>query len=399
MTLTRGVTMKKFLWTAGLVVCCSLVLSCSTDPVTSARSSDEITESIYDVLRSNAAFSFSTLNTVAVRVSLQSEEGSVQGALITVRDSEGEAVSYAYSDSEGLAAFNLTTSGQDQDISLVISHAAYPDYTSTVSGLSGYAVIDRRLAYPAGRMPDGDGDIIQDTDGDGVADEEDEFPDDPRFAKAIRGEYTLAFEDLYPVKGDADFNDAATLLQLEERIDGDNRLAQVIITAQALASGAGYQNQLYINVLGQEYPLILNYKQDLSNKANSHNTPEDLVYQPSTLYRVQVIDCQPAVERTLIQPMPYDPFLVPDGYTAQRTDTNGVRYEVHLPSVQTAYSGRLLDEDGFPWAMIVPGDWLWPLERVNITNAYPRFQNWYMTYGESDSDWYLSPQAGQVYPR
>lgn len=390
--------MKKFLWPAGLLACVVLVMSCSTDPVEQAQQSQTIQESVNDVLRSDADFDFSTLSSVRVHLSLQKAGGSVSGALITVYGAGAAPLSYAYTDPQGIADFNITAASADQDITLVISHAQYPDYTSSVQDLGAYQMIDRSLTYPVAtiqsRAP------APDRDGDGVPDAEDEFPDDSRYAKAIHGQYTLTFEDLYPVKGDADFNDAVTLLDLEERINGQNKLAQVIVTARALASGAGYKNQLYINLLGQEYQLIENYKTDLSNKANSSNTPQDLVYVPSSIQRTQVIDLDPPIDRYYLAPMPYDPFLIPNGFVAQKTDTNGNRYEVHLPfCAQTNYQGKLLDEDGFPWALIVPGDWLWPFETVFITNAYPRFKSWYESYGKMDSDWYLYPEAGQVYPR
>jgi hypothetical protein len=51
-----------------------------------------------------------------------------------------------------------------------------------------------------------------DSDGDGVSDQFDDYPDDPlrafnNFYPSEDGFGTLAFEDLWPGKGDFDFND------------------------------------------------------------------------------------------------------------------------------------------------------------------------------------------------
>jgi len=50
--------------------------------------------------------------------------------------------------------------------------------------------------------------VIQDADADGVPDDQDAFPLDPSRSAIVRlpasGAYTVAYEDLYPVQGDAD---------------------------------------------------------------------------------------------------------------------------------------------------------------------------------------------------
>jgi len=59
---------------------------------------------------------------------------------------------------------------------------------------------------------------LTDSDGDGIQDADDDFPNDP--ARAFinffpaAGYGSLAFEDLWPGKGDYDFNDLVVVLQL-----------------------------------------------------------------------------------------------------------------------------------------------------------------------------------------
>ena len=47
-----------------------------------------------------------------------------------------------------------------------------------------------------------------------------------------------------------------------------------------------------------------------------------------------------------------------------------------------------------PQALLVPGKWAWPQERVNIRDAYPRFVDWTQDK-EANTDWYATP-AGDV---
>jgi hypothetical protein len=46
---------------------------------------------------------------------------------------------------------------------------------------------------------------------------------------------------------------------------------------------------------------------------------------------------------------------------------------------------------GFPWCMILPIDWPYPVERKDIHDVYPFFQDWYQSDGLTNTDWYLKP--------
>ena len=50
-----------------------------------------------------------------------------------------------------------------------------------------------------------------------------------------------------------------------------------------------------------------------------------------------------------------------------------------------------------PYAIIVPGDFDYPVERVSIINAYKKFINWAQDMN-TDKDWYTYPEEGKVYP-
>ena len=50
-----------------------------------------------------------------------------------------------------------------------------------------------------------------------------------------------------------------------------------------------------------------------------------------------------------------------------------------------------------PHAIVIPGDWDWPRERVAITEAYPKFQEWARDVTNVDAqDWYFYPAESKV---
>jgi len=54
-----------------------------------------------------------------------------------------------------------------------------------------------------------------------------------------------------------------------------------------------------------------------------------------------------------------------------------------------------LDENGAPWVFEVSTDWKFPLEQVDISSVYSRFQPWVASAGALDPDWFLNVTQGQ----
>jgi LruC domain-containing protein len=46
--------------------------------------------------------------------------------------------------------------------------------------------------------------------------------------------------------------------------------------------------------------------------------------------------------------------------------------------------------NNLPWAIHVPGDWDYPLEKKSIVDGYKYFGTWAESGGEDYSDWYMS---------
>lgn len=56
------------------------------------------------------------------------------------------------------------------------------------------------------------------------------------------------------------------------------------------------------------------------------------------------------------------------------------------------------DSLNFPFAMVMPTQWKWPQERIEIGSAYPTFLNFINSGGANNLQWYNSPDDSKVIP-
>ncbi len=328
-------------------------------------------------------FDFSTVTNVRISLKVADEKTGLPlgQASINFMKTDGALNWEGFTNDSGISIFTATVDSASKTAKVIVTRAGYETVMCSIDGLGKLIEFGRNIAMkPVEEV------VVKDTDGDGVPDQDDQYPDDPAGAKKITGVYTLAFEDLYPQKGDADFNDVVVRLTLEEKIDSQNMLRQIEIKTKLLASGAGYHNRFAINVYGKKIVLIEDARAVLGSTYNSRSYE---IYKDvaETSYTLKF---DTPVDRKNVAPMPYDPFIV-----CNRVEGR----EVHLPFVKTSYKGVVLDTDGFPWALLVPDTWSWPYEAGSIFNAYPEFDDWYLNGGVSNADWYLRPDSRYLYQR
>jgi len=120
----------------------------------------------------------------------------------------------------------------------------------------------------------------------------------------------------------------------------------------------------------------------------SSNTKAGEVFQPGMISSVEFILETPAAV-SLLGTFPYDIYI---------SYKKGKR-EVHLPGYVLDEDGKdpFLASNGFRWAIVVEGDWKWPLEHVNIHSAYPDFYEWYTS--SPDLSWFVNSVIDLVYSR
>jgi len=279
-----------------------------------------------------------------------------------------------------------------------------------------------------------------DSDNDGISDNFDDYPSDA--SKAFNNYYpsansvgTLAFEDLWPTKGDYDFNDIVIDYNFNQVTNGQNKVVQVKGNVIVKAIGASFDNgfgfQLSVNpdkvasVTGtdlQESIITLNSNGTEANQSKAtiilfdnafnelpypggggtgvNTTPGSPYVQPQP--QEIVINFTNPVNLNTIGIPPYNPFLFIDGERSQ---------EVHLINQQPTdladlsmlgtanddsnpTAGRYyVTNENLPFAIDIAGPFDYPVEKSEITQAHLRFSPWSESSGAIYYDWF-KPMSG-----
>jgi LruC domain-containing protein len=278
------------------------------------------------------------------------------------------------------------------------------------------------------------GDLAEtDSDGDGVVDALDEFPDDPSRAYSISypldsptGWGTLAFEDLWPQQGDYDFNDLVLGYQLSLILDAELKIKDILGDFQLRAVGATFQNAFAIEFpfaasniepvtglgAGMAYDMPLTDAGPNSVLTVISNT-NDFVTVPGSgvLWNTQLdqptFDPIPiSFELTLTEAIDqstlplwgfWNPFLMVN---------RDPGHEIHLPGYPPTIfadpslfgagddttdpgSGRYYKTSrNLPWALDLPINWHYTIEHKEITHAYYGFAPWAESGGNIYQNWY-----------
>jgi len=359
---------------------------------------------IAEITDPSSDFDFSTVTNIKVFLNVvDGTTGSpVKQASINLANAQADQNWKGFTNDLGVSIFTATVTTASQTTSVAVTHGGYETVISPIDGIGKLIEIGKKIAMTPITVVD----PPVDTDGDGVSDEDDDYPNDSNGAKKISGSYTLAFEDQYTYNSsefntstssgnDADFNDLIIRLTIEEKIDSQNKVREIKVIAKPIAALSGNSNSFGIYVKGIRYIMIIDSKGDSSEQ---------------TL----VVSFDEGIDRNLIGPMPYDPFMVPNGFNVGTDGPN----EVHLASVSTTYGGVrtgngliktgvehhwfwgdkdiYADINGFVWALMLPENWQWPKEGTSIGIAYPDFIDWCNSDGKEKMNWYNSPTTDNI---
>lgn len=265
-----------------------------------------------------------------------------------------------------------------------------------------------------------------DTDGDGVFDNNDEFPDDP--AKAYTTYYpsqytkgTLAFEDNWPANGDYDMNDLVIKYRYAYVNNGNNKVVEMTGLYTAVAAFADFKNgfgvqfpfshTLINNVSGQKH--TENYISLNTNGTEAAQTKAVIIpfdnHKTLIQNNIEIIDSV-QVKLTFVDPVslatlgnaPYNPFII----------GNKLRgFEIHLPGYlptdkadltllgtknddsNPAANKYYLSSQNWPWALSFTESFTCPKEGAAINESYLHFGEWASSGGSLFSDWYSNNAA------
>lgn len=279
------------------------------------------------------------------------------------------------------------------------------------------------------------GPVITDTDGDSVPDVDDDYPNDP--TRAFNNYYpaenvwgSLAYEDLWPSRGDYDFNDVVVIYNTNIVTNASNLVVDIRSKYKVTAVGASFHNgfafQLnnvtpgqieYVNgqVMTKSYAtlnangteagqtkaviFVFDDTEAVINRAGGsfHNTLPNGKVGTSDTTSIFVHFTNPLPLAT-VGSAPFNPFLV----------KNGTReVEIHLPDqvptdlMNVSLFGTSDDrsvpglgkyyksENNLPWGIHIPVVLDHMLEYTEIVEGYLRFGAWVESSGALYPDWYL----------
>lgn len=238
-------------------------------------------------------------------------------------------------------------------------------------------------------------------------------------------------------------NDVAIKFKITETLDQSNEITRVHVQGHLAAYGAGYHNGFAFRLEGLNREdiaatttLSYNGVEQAENGLESDSTEaifiiaEDLKTKipAGCMYYRTAQHCQEAlsfefeldiyfnadVDTSTLSAMPYNPFMfaTPGAYVRDGLWYNpGRGLEVHLPdqaptekfdtywygwwsdSSDPATNRYFKTSDNLPWAILVPDDWHWPREHVDVVEVYSELAGYAESGGENNVDWYLLEKA------
>jgi len=254
-----------------------------------------------------------------------------------------------------------------------------------------------------------------DTDGDGIIDFYDEYPDDGNkayatFTPSVYGVGTLAFEDNWPTQGDYDFNDLVVNYQFITISNADDKVVELQCNYTVKHIGASYNNGF-----GFELP----FSADLIESVTGFNLTEGIInidgkgletdqtnpviivcdnvnanaYQELNV----VVSFTNPVDPDVVGTPPFNPFIFVNQDRGK---------EVHMSNysptslVNAAFFGTGDDtsdpntnryyktSNNLPWAIQISYEFKYPKESVPVNHGYHKFNSWAESGGGVFKDWY-----------
>ena len=278
-------------------------------------------------------------------------------------------------------------------------------------------------------------------------------------------EYTFCYEDNFPEAGDYDFNDCVMSIQFDTDDSGTNDVINLTVNLKAVGATEQIAAALRFNgISASQISSISIESQEFSSNANTRYSGYVPTQEPSPTtiytmtggtdaymvlfndahYAISGVDQDEAYVNNGGSRMMYNTLqdktntrgdtvsvktntykITLNGkysglseLTAEDLDLfiieqfNGAYFEVHTYPYKTnevvhEWGGSNYD-DVYPWAIMVAGDFKYPIEWTPIaqkegsvtinssSTAYPKFANWAQDH-TTDTDWYEYPTSGYVY--
>lgn len=253
-----------------------------------------------------------------------------------------------------------------------------------------------------------------DSDGDGINDELDDFPYDPNksfnnYSPSNAQNGTVAFEDLWPSKGDYDFNDLVVNYKFNTIANSSNEISAIEADFTIQHIGGSFQNgfAFVLPISSSDIESVENQVMNvgfvsLNSNGTEAGVSETVIFVAENTSKLKgetisiIINLKNPVTKSSLGSPPYDPFIVVDGDRSR---------EVHMPDIAPTSKGQkyLGQSDDYsnvgqsryyktdrnlPWALNIYAGYTVPPERVTIDKVYPKFVTWANSGGTEELEWY-----------
>ncbi len=335
------------------------------------------------------------------------EESAAPKVYVTVKDQAGNLLYSGSTAADKTLVKTLYLPSAPKNIELLLEAEGFEARRVTVNNMAGFSVIRRTMSMLREKASNtmslnlssnGPGPMT-DSDGDGVPDKYDRYPDDPDAAFDMNvpaaESITIAFEDLFGHKnaGDADYNDFIATYTINEVMNAKGMITRIEVQAEAREKLAGYNHSFGIRI--DSYTGQADLTGSFTNRggnsarlAGRPKAPAEIVLFDSTVKAVGksawfVLEFDTPQDPSTISRPPYNPYLfVYDTW-----------HDIHLIDAEALKRSinpydRFIDEDGFPWALLIPTDWEYPVDGQRIEELYPYFTDWRESGGTEYVDWY-----------
>lgn len=302
----------------------------------------------------------------------------------------------------------------------------FNDAVFSVKATPGTAINSDELV----QMPD-----VDDSDADGVPDDQDEFPDNHR--RAYSSYYpndedwvTLAYEDNWPKLGDYDMNDLVIRERLQTIYSAQGGISAIRITGFIDARGAANNNGFAVRLIGQQPAAIEQAKLVIDGQTynkSPENYQTDAVIQlwsNSTEFtqtgesgKCSLFNTNTSCAQFSPVPFSFDIQFVEDTNGLLHSDldfflfrTNNRGHEIHFAGYaptdlahpwlfgthadnSNAETGNYYKSDqNLSWGLKLNTNWEYPREYIDVLWAYPAYQTWVESSGAQEQDWYMEAE-------
>lgn len=272
-----------------------------------------------------------------------------------------------------------------------------------------------------------------DSDGDGINDPLDEFPDDPEragetFTPSKYGWGSLAFEDLWPAKGDFDYNDLVVNYRFIAVINASNKIVELKAKFNVRAIGASFKNgfgfempvspalissvsgfRLNENIVtvdakgleaGQSNAVVIvfdNAFNELPHVGGRFiNTEPGFPVSTGEDIEINIVFEDP-IDPESLGAVPFNPFIFIDGERGKElhlkdkkpTDLADNSYFNTLSDASNVETAQYYKtSNNVPFAIDIIHEFRYPIEQKPINEGYNYFVRWATSGGNIYKDWY-----------